>query len=135
MKGEPVRLSELRGKVVVLNFWATWCVPCRAEIPEFNTMQRDMETRGLSIVGVSFDATPEEIKEFQNDIKQDYTLLLGDDELKSKLGVGQSFPTTLIIDRQGRIRKRIVGQRNREAFEAEVKPLLDEAPATASNLN
>jgi peroxiredoxin len=98
-------------------------------------MQRDMETRGLSIVGVSFDATPEEIKEFQNDIKQDYTLLLGDDELKSKLSVGQSFPTTLIIDRQGRIRKRIVGQRNREAFEAEIKPLLDEAPATAANLN
>jgi cytochrome c-type biogenesis protein len=130
LRGEPVRLSDLRGRVVVLNFWATWCVPCRAEIPEFNAMQKELDSRGLSIVGVSFDATPKEIEEFQKDLKQDYTLLLADENLKATFNVGQSFPTTLIIDREGKIRKRIIGSRNRAGFEAEIKPLLDEA-ATA----
>ncbi|MDX6712523.1 MAG: cytochrome c-type biosis protein [Blastocatellia bacterium] len=131
LKGETVKLSDLRGHVVVLNFWATWCVPCRAEIPELNAMQKEMESRGLSVVGVSFDATAKEITEFQKDIKQDYTLLLADENLKSTLGVGASFPTTIIVDRDGKIRKRIIGARDRSRFEAEIKPLLDEAPATA----
>jgi cytochrome c-type biogenesis protein len=130
LKGDSVRLSDLRGRVVVLNFWATWCVPCRAEIPEFNAMQKELDSRGLSIVGVSFDATPKEIEDFQKDLKQDYTLLLADENLKATFNVGQSFPTTLIVDREGKIRKRIIGSRNRAGFEAEIKPLLDEA-ATA----
>jgi peroxiredoxin len=90
-------------------------------------MQKELDSRGLSIVGVSFDATPKEIEEFQKDLKQDYTLLLADENLKATFKVGMSFPTTLIVDRQGKIRKRIDGSRNRAGFEAEIKPLLDEA--------
>jgi len=93
-------------------------------------MQKELDSRGLSIVGVSFDATPKEIEDFQKDLKQDYTLLLADENLKATFNVGQSFPTTLIVDREGKIRKRIIGSRNRAGFEAEIKPLLDEA-ATA----
>lgn len=123
--GEPVNLTSLRGRVVLLNFWATWCLPCRAEIPELNVMHRDLEQQGLSIVGVSLDDTADEVKGFQNDIKQEYTTLLGSNDVRTKFGV-VPLPTTFIIDREGRIRQKIIGERNRAGFEAVIKPLLAE---------
>lgn len=131
LDGKPFHLSELRGQIVVLNFWATWCLPCRAEIPEFNNMQKEFQPRGLSIVGVSTHDSADGIREFQHDFKQDYTVLTGDSDAEAKLGVGPGRPVTFIIDRQGRIRTKISGSRDRAGFEAEIKPLLDEAPATA----
>ncbi len=129
--GQPFRLNSLRGRVVVLNFWATWCLPCRAEIPELNAMQRDLNAKGLTIVGLSLDDTAEGVKEFQKDIPQDYTVLLGGDAVKDKFGGVPSLPITFIIDRDGNIRDKIIGARDRAGFEAAIKPLLDEAPATA----
>ncbi|MFN2513845.1 MAG: TlpA family protein disulfide reductase [Pyrinomonadaceae bacterium] len=125
LAGEPLRLSSLRGRVVLLNFWATWCVPCRAEIPDLSAMQRELEGRGVSVVGVSWDDTADGIREFQSEIRQDYTVLLGGEEAQSKLGGIPSLPTTLIIDREGRIRQKIIGARDRAVFEAAVKPLLE----------
>ncbi len=135
LDGKPFHLADLRGRVVLLNFWATWCVPCRGEIPVFNAMQRDLEARGLTIVGVSTadtNDTAEMIKEFQKDLKQDYTLVLGGDDVGAKFGNGPGLPVTYIIDRTGRIRQKITGGKKREAFEAAVTPLLDETPATAA---
>ncbi len=132
--GETVRLSELRGKVVMLNFWATWCQPCLAEIPELNRMQRDLDARGLKIVGVSWDDTAENIKEFQKDVvKLEYTTLLGGEDVQKQFNGIPSLPTTFIIDREGRIRQKIIGARDRSGFEAAVMPLLlDEKTATAT---
>jgi cytochrome c-type biogenesis protein len=129
--GQPFRLSELRGRVVVLNFWATWCIPCRAEIPELNAMQRELGAKGLTIVGPSWDDTAEGIKEFQNDIKLEYTVLINGESVQEKFGGIPSLPTTFIIDREGRIRKKIIGGRDRADFEKEIRPLLDETAATA----
>ena len=129
--GEPFRLSDMRGRVVVLNFWATWCLPCRAEIPAFNEIQREHERQGLQVVGVLSHDTPEAFKDFQKEIKQDYTILLGDDEVGAKFGNGPGLPVTIIIDRQGRVRKKLFGGNERATFEAIVKPLLDEAPTNA----
>ena len=129
LDGQPFRLSALRGQVVLLNFWATWCGPCRAEIPEFNAMQRDLDSRGLKIIGVSWSDTPEDIKNFQKDVKQDYTVLLADEDVPVKFGNGPGLPETLVIDREGRIRQRLIGGKKRDAFEEAIKPLLDEAPA------
>ncbi|MGB7924248.1 MAG: cytochrome c biogenesis protein CcdA [Pyrinomonadaceae bacterium] len=131
--GKPFRLSDLRGRVVLLNFWATWCIPCREEIPELNAMQRDLEASGLTIIGASWDDTQDLIEEFQQEIKQDYVVLLDGETVQQKFGGIPSLPTTYIIDREGRIREKIIGGRDREGFEAAVKPLLDEAPATAKN--
>jgi len=133
LDGQPFRLASLRGKVVLLNFWATWCIPCRAEIPEFNNMQRDLQARGFSIVGASVSPvdTAEAIRGFQKDVKQDYTVIRGAEEIGAKFGNGPGLPVTYLIDRGGRIRQKFIGQTSRENFEAALKPLLDEAPATA----
>lgn len=131
LEGEPYRLSELRGRVVLLNFWATWCMPCRAEIPEFNEMQREHAERGLTIVGVSTHDTPEMIRQFQRDIRQDYASLVGGSSVPAQLNNGPGLPVTYVIDREGRIRERIIGSRDRAGFEAAVRPLLEAATTTA----
>ena len=132
-EGKQFRLSDLRGRVVLLNFWATWCGPCRAEIPAFNQMQREHSGRGLEVVGILSGDTPEAFKEFQKEMKQDYTVLFDEANTGAKFGNGPGLPVTVIIDRQGRIRKKMIGGNEREAFEAVVQPLLDEAPDTAQN--
>jgi cytochrome c-type biogenesis protein len=131
--GAPFRLSDLRGRVVVLNFWATWCVPCRSEIPELNDMSHELEGQGLSVVGVLWNDPDADIKAFQKEIKQDYNIVVGEESAGDKFGGVQGLPTTFIIDREGRIRQKIFGPRSREGFEAIIRPLLAESPTTASS--
>ncbi len=133
INSEPLMLADLRGRVVLLDFWATWCTPCRAEIPELNAIQRELGPKGLTIVGPSWDDTAEGVRDFQKDIKQEYTVLIGGETVQEKFGGIPSLPTTFIIDREGRIRQKIVGESNRAGFESAIKPLLDEAPVTAKN--
>jgi len=128
--GKPLRLSELRGQVVLLNFWATWCVPCRSEIPGLNDMQRDLAARGFRVVGVTTSDSAELVREYQRDVRQDYTVALGDDGVAVKYAVGV-LPTTFVIDREGRIRQKIIGEKTRADFEALVAPLLDEQASAA----
>ncbi len=129
LDGQAFQLSELRGQVVLLNFWATWCVPCRAEIPELNAMQRDLGPRGFKVIGVTTSDEAETVRAYQRDVQQDYTILLGTSDAESTYSV-VGLPTTFVIDREGRIRQTIVGERKRAAFEKEILPLLDEpAPA------
>ncbi|MDX6382569.1 MAG: cytochrome c-type biosis protein [Blastocatellia bacterium] len=137
LDGKSVRLSSLRGRVVLLNFWATWCQPCRAEIPEFNALQKDLDTKGLSVVGVSVSPvdTTDAIRSFQKDIKQDYTIWRGAESIGGQFGNGPGLPVTYVIDRAGRIRQKFNGPQTRENFAAAIKPLLDETPATAQKIN
>jgi cytochrome c-type biogenesis protein len=134
LDGKPFRLRDLQGRVVMLNFWATWCLPCKNEIPELNAMQRDLQSKGLQIVGASWDDTAQGIREYQKDIqKLDYDVVISGHDVQSKLG-NLVLPTTYIIDRQGRLRHTIIGARDRDGWESVVKPLLDEAPATAQKV-
>src|SRR5437016_4590206 len=130
LDGAPFKLKDLKGRVVLLNFWATWCIPCRSEIPSLSAMQKDLDSRGLSVIGVSYDDTADLIQQFQKDIPQSYQIVLGGRDVGSQLPASP-LPTTYIIDRQGRIRKKIIGEQTREAFEAVIKPLLDEPNITA----
>jgi peroxiredoxin len=93
-------------------------------------MNKDLASRGLSVIGVSYDDTADLVREFQKDIPQSYQIVLGGREVGSSLPASP-LPTTYIIDRQGRIRDKMIGERTREAFEAVIKPLLDEAQTTA----
>jgi peroxiredoxin len=137
LDGQPFRLADLRGRVVLLNFWATWCVPCRAEIPEFNAMQRELKSQGLEVVGVSTSPvdTVDVIKAFQKDLKQEYTVLRGPETVDAKFGNSRGLPITYLIDRDGRIREQIFGARDRAGWEAAVKPLLDEPPTTSQKID
>lgn len=125
LDGQPFSLASLRGRVVLLNFWATWCVPCRQEIPDLGALQRDFGARGLTVVGVSADDTADDVRDFQKAIAQDYTVLLGTTEAKAKYEV-VGLPKTFVIDRAGRIRQTLTGERKRAQFEAEILPLLEE---------
>jgi len=129
LDGQSLRIKDLRGRVVLLNFWATWCIPCRNEIPSLSAMQKDLDARGLSIIGVSYDDTADLVKDFQKEIPQSYQIVLGGRDVGSQLPASP-LPTSYLIDRQGRIREKMIGERTREAFEASIKPLLDE-PITA----
>jgi cytochrome c-type biogenesis protein len=130
--GKPLKLSELKGQVVLLNFWATWCVPCRSEIPSLNAMEKDLGARGFKVLGVSTSDSADLIREYQKDVRQDYTVAVGDDGVANKYSVGV-LPTTFIIDREGRIREKIIGEKTRAFFEARIKPLLDEQPAAVAH--
>ncbi len=136
LDAQPFHLTSLRGQVVLLNFWATWCIPCRAEIPEFNAMQKDFQARGFSMVGASVSPvdTADAIRSFQKDVKQEYTVIRGAEEIGAKFGNGPGLPVTYLLDRDGRIRQKFIGQTSRENFEAAIKPLLDETPATAQKV-
>jgi len=134
LDGQAMRLKDLHGRVVLLNFWATWCIPCRSEIPTLSAMQKDLESRGLSVIGVSYDDTADMVRSFQKDIHQDYEVVLGGRDVGGQLPAAP-LPTTYIIDREGRIRDKLIGEKTRAVFESAIKPLLDEAPATAQRNN
>ncbi|HEV8430110.1 MAG TPA: cytochrome c biogenesis protein/redoxin [Pyrinomonadaceae bacterium] len=135
LAGKPFRLKELQGQVVLLNFWATYCIPCREEIPALNSLQHELQQQGLAIVGASLDDTIDGINAYQQEVaKFDYQILLGSGDAKVKFEQSV-LPTTYLIDRQGRIRQKVIGARDKATWEALVKPLLAEQPATASAAN
>jgi len=135
LAGKPFRLKELQGQVVLLNFWATYCIPCREEIPALNKLQQELQPQGLKIVGASLDDSADGVNAYQQEVaKFEYEVLLGGSDAKVKFQQSV-LPTTYLIDRQGRIRQKIIGARDKAAWEAAVKPLLDETPATASAVN
>ena len=132
LAGKPFRLKELQGQVVLLNFWATYCIPCREEIPALNSLQHELQPQGLKIVGASLDDSADGVNAYQQEVaKFEYDVLLGGSEAKVKFQQSV-LPTTYLIDRQGRIRQKIIGARDKAAWEAAVRPLLAETPATAS---
>ena len=132
LAGKSFRLNELKGQVVLLNFWATYCIPCREEIPALNSLQHDLAAKGLKVVGASLDDSVEGVNSYQKDVKItfEYEVLIGGSDAKVKFEQSV-LPTTYLIDRDGRIRQKIIGARDRATWEAVVKPLLDEAPVTA----
>jgi cytochrome c-type biogenesis protein len=135
LAGKPFRLKELQGQVVLLNFWATYCVPCREEIPALNSLQHELESQGLRIVGASLDDSIDGVNAYQQEVVRfDYQVLVGGSDAKVKFQQSV-LPTTYLIDRQGRIRQKIIGARDKAGWEAAVKPLLSETPATASVTN
>jgi peroxiredoxin len=125
LAGETINLRSLEGqKVVIVNFWATWCGPCRHEIPDFNGVYSRYRDRGVEMLGISVDPSPEdEVPPFLQTNPIQYPVLAGSPELTYKYGI-RGLPTTFIIDRSGRIAKRIIGMTNAATLEAELEKLL-----------
>lgn len=127
VEGRAVRLAELRGKVVMLNFWATWCPPCRAEIPDLIKYQREYAGQGLQVVGVTYPPqTRAEVREFARNMRVNYPVALGTRETKALFSQDETLPLTIIIDREGIIRGTIVGILLPKEFDELIKPLLGE---------
>jgi peroxiredoxin len=125
--GRPVKLSEFRGKVVLLNFWATWCAPCKLEIPWFVEFQQTYRDRDFEVLGVSLDEDGwKPVKPYIAAERIDYPVMVGNEEISRQYGGLESIPTTLIIDKSGRIASIHVGLCSRSEYETDINAALNE---------
>jgi len=125
--GKTVRLSDYKGKVVLLNFWATWCGPCKIEIPWFMDFQRKHKDRGFVVIGVAMDDDGwDVVKPFVNQYAINYRIVLGDDRVSEAYGGVEALPTTFLIDRESRIADTHVGLAARSDFEDGIQNLLND---------
>ncbi|MBZ5556956.1 MAG: TlpA family protein disulfide reductase [Acidobacteriia bacterium] len=123
---KPVALTSLKGKVVLLDFWATWCGPCKIEIPWFIEFQKKYGPGGLQVVGVSVDDPLAKLKPYVAQMKMNYLVLQGldHDDMQDAFGPLMGIPVTAVISREGKICAKHVGLTSKDAFESEIKALL-----------
>jgi thiol-disulfide isomerase/thioredoxin len=125
LDGKTLKFSDFRGKVVILDFWATWCVPCRVKIPNFVELQKQYGDKGLRVVGVSLDEQgPEVVKNFVKQFGVAYPIVIGNQKVADAYGGIDAIPTTFVIDRKGRIVNQHMGYDDKAAFEKEIQSLL-----------
>jgi peroxiredoxin len=124
MNGATVNLADYRGKVVLLNFWATWCGPCKLEIPEFVRAYEANKANGFVVLGVSIDDTADQLKEFANQYKVTYPLLLNHESIEEAYGPIYGVPVSFFIGRDGLICRKQMGEVKKETLEQELKSLL-----------
>jgi peroxiredoxin len=122
--GHPLQLASYRGKVVLLNFWATWCTPCRAEIPNFVQFQNSYGPQGFQILGISMDDGPQPVRAFYQQFKINYPVAVGTDTVAQSYGGVLGLPVSFLIGRDGKIAAKYVGAVQLPALEQEIKTLL-----------
>ena len=126
MNNRNVKLSDYKGKVILLDFWATWCGPCKIEIPWFVEFQQKYGSTGLQVIGVSVDDSVEKLKPYVNQFKMNYPVLQGlhHDDVQDAYGPMWGIPVTAVISREGKICAKHTGLGTKQAFENEIKSLL-----------
>jgi cytochrome c biogenesis protein CcmG/thiol:disulfide interchange protein DsbE len=131
-RGTPVTLAEYRGKVVLLNFWATWCGPCQIEIPWFIEFEQKYKDRDFAVLGVSFDDDGwKSVRPYIASHKINYRIMIGTEKMSQLYGGVDSLPTTFIVDRQGRIAAQHVGLVDKSDYQNEILKLLDDQKRAA----
>jgi thiol-disulfide isomerase/thioredoxin len=132
LDGKTTRLSDFRGKAVLLNFWATWCGPCKIEMPWFVDFQKQYGTQGLQIVGVAMDdASKEDIGKFAKDMGVNYPILIGKEAVGDQYGGVPALPETFLIARDGKIVDKIIGLRGKSEIEDAIKEALNTRPSAS----
>ena len=126
LQGRKISSADFHGKVVLVDFWATWCQPCKKEMPGYQKLLERYDSRGFAVVGFKFDTMMdvEDPVQFAKKIGVHYPLAVATDDLKQKFGGIEGLPTTMLYDRQGILRKKIIGFEYTDAIEADLKPLL-----------
>jgi thiol-disulfide isomerase/thioredoxin len=124
LNGQFLQLSAYRGKVVLLDFWATWCTPCREEIPHLVELQNKYRDRGLEIIGVSMDDSPDPVREFYQRFQMNYPVVMGNADIGERYGGVLGLPIAFIIDRDGRIYAKHIGATEASVLEQDVRTVL-----------
>ena len=124
LDGKPLDLASYRGKVVLLDFWATWCTPCREEIPHFVEWQDKYREQGLQVIGISMDEGPKPVRNFYREFKMNYPVAVGTEKLATAYGGVLGLPITFLIDRDGKIAAKFVGAVDMNSVEQQMKSLL-----------
>ena len=123
--GKTLHLSDFRGKAVVLNFWATWCGPCKIEMPWFVDLQKKYESQGLQIVGVAMDdSSKEDIEKFAKEMSINYPIVIGQEKTADAYGGLPALPTTLYLDRDGKVVERVIGLKGRAEIEEAMQKII-----------
>src|ERR1700731_549657 len=126
LEGKTMRLSDFRGKAVLLNFWATWCGPCKIEMPWFVELQNQYASQGFQIIGVAMDeASKEDIGKFAKDLGVNYPILIGKEAIGEQYGGVPALPESFVIGRDGKIVDKIIGLRGKAEIEDSIKKALD----------
>ncbi len=123
LDGNMVTLSDFKGKVIILDFFATWCPPCKQETPDFIELQRQYGGQGFVMIGVSL-SRPDDTRRFAEDFGVNYTMLIADSTATTLYGPIRSIPVTFIIDKDFKIAKKYIGYRPKEVFENDIRELL-----------
>lgn len=129
VEGNRVTLSEHSGKVILLDFWATWCVPCQTEVPRFVAFQNQYGKQGFQVIGISMDDSPVPVRRFYTRFKMNYPVAMGTEDVAKAYGGVLGLPLTYLIARDGRIVKQYDGSANLDEMEREIKRLLG-SPST-----
>lgn len=126
LEGDPLNLSDLRGKTVLLNFWATWCGPCIAEIPDLIKLQEELGTEEFAVVGLSMDMIEASIvQEFVESMEINYPIAIDEGEIADEFGGVFSLPTTFVIDKEGTIKQRTIGIFPAEAYKPHLVSMIE----------
>lgn len=123
LDGNTVRLSDFKGKAVLLNFWATWCQPCRVEMPWFDELQKKYAAEGLQVIGITTqdDSSRSSIANFANEVGAHYTIVVGNESLSGSYGGISLLPSTVYVNREGTVISRVIGLRSRSEIEDQIK--------------
>jgi thiol-disulfide isomerase/thioredoxin len=134
LSGHKIDLATYRGQMVLLNFWATWCVPCREETPEFVNLQNKYRSQGLRIIGISLDDDAKPVLDFYRQFKMNYPVVIGDADLAERYGGILGLPVSFLVGCDGRICARYNGKIDILHVEQELKPLLKKQPCAGKKL-
>ncbi len=124
LNGKPFKLEDYKGKIVLIDFWATWCPPCIAEIPHYLSLKEKYKQSAFEIIGLSVDADPKTVRAFIKQHRLTYPVAMSLSEIEAAYGGIRSIPTTIVLDKNHNVAEIITGYRDQEYFEALIKKLL-----------
>ncbi len=124
--GEPLTAKDFKGKIVIVDFWATWCAPCKIEIPEYNRIREKYKDRGVEFLGVTFESSEEDTRDFIKEFEMKYPVGMATDEIDVALGGHLGFPTTFVVGRDWKVYRKIHGARDEKIahLEKDIEDLL-----------
>jgi len=126
LDGNTISLSDLEGEVVFLNFWATWCTPCKKEMPYFNEAFETYKDNGVNIIGISIDRSEKIVKKFLEKKELVYPVAMGSQKFLRDYGIARVVPVTVIIDKKGKLRYKVIGEMEKEEIEKYIQELINE---------